>query len=187
MFDTDNGLITQYKEGNDEALRLLIERYTSGLYTFVLRAGVARDNAPDVVQDTWIKAWSHLKKFDPEKASFKTWLFKIARNTIVDFFRKKKSILFSDIDAGDEMFSETIADTGILPEEVLSRFEDAQFLEAQLDTLSPQYRLILTLYYQEEMTLAEIATVLKISPNTVKSQHLRAIKMLRKNSAPKER
>ena len=92
---TDEEIIKLYKNGEEWAFRLLIDRYTSPLYNFIARF-IGQDNTPDLVQETFIKAWKNLNRFKIEKASFKTWLFTIAKNTALDFLRKKKSLNFSD-------------------------------------------------------------------------------------------
>ncbi len=178
---TDEELIIAYKNGDDKALKTLIERHTDAIYNFVRRLG-AKGDAPDVTQEVFLKTWKHLEKFDETKASFKTWIFTIARNTVTDFLRKKKSVLFSDMENNPEetSFSETIPDTALLPDEMIQKLQDAELLNEILDALSPNYKSVLTLYYQEEMTFDEIGKVLGKPLNTVKSQHRRALLQLRK-------
>ena len=182
MLPTDDELIAQYKDGDDEALRALIERHTAGLYTFALRLGVPNESVPDVLQDTHIKAWKHIETFDSKKASWKTWLFRIARNTCTDFLRKKKSLTFSSLslDEDNNSFADNVVDDAPLPTDVLMKVEDAKTLQKIIAKLQPDYQSVLTLYYQEEMTLKEIATVLKKPENTIKSQYRRAREALRK-------
>ena len=128
------------------------------------------------MQDIFIKTWKNIKRYDSKKASFKTWIFTIARNSVTDFWRKKKNILFTEI---EESFSENIPDENLLPDEVLQKLEDAELLNKTLEKLRPDYREVLVLYYQEEMTFEEIGGILSKPTNTVKSQHRRAIIELR--------
>ena len=94
MESNDEEFIKEYLTGNEEALRALIDKYTQSIYNFTVRfTGVL--SAPDVTQDVFIKVWKNLKKFDYTKASFKTWIFTITRNTITDYLRKKKMVTFS--------------------------------------------------------------------------------------------
>jgi RNA polymerase sigma-70 factor (ECF subfamily) len=180
---TDSEIILSYKNGDQEAFKELIARYSTMLYNFT--AHIAdRNNAPDIVQETFIKVWKNLSRFDPLKASFKTWVFTIARNTATDFLRKKKSILFSDIekyDNEDMEFSEKIPDENLLPDELFVKLQDKEVINNILDNLRPNYREILILHYQENMTFDEIGKILKKPLNTVKSQHRRAIIELREN------
>ena len=172
---SDNEIIELYKNGEKEALKYLIERYASPIFNFVAHL-TNRNDAPDIVQDIFIKTWKNIKRYDSKKASFKTWIFTIARNSVTDFWRKKKNILFTEI---EESFSENIPDENLLPDEVLQKLEDAELLNKTLEKLRPDYREVLVLYYQEEMTFEEIGVILSKPPNTVKSQHRRAIIELR--------
>ena len=191
---SDEEIILLYKNGEEEAFKELINRYTSPIYNFVARLA-NRNDASDIVQETFIKVWKNLNRFDDTKASFKTWVFTIAKNTATDFLRKKKSLLFTDLekDIDDDInsFAENIPDENLLPDSALQKLQekeaDKKFLNNLLENLHPNYQEVLTLRYQEEMTFEEIGKILNKSLNTVKSQHRRAILELRKmleQSAP---
>ncbi len=177
----DEEIIKLYKKGDKRAFKFLIDRYTSPLFNFVAHLA-GRENAPDLVQETFIKAWKHINRFNAKKASFKTWLFIIAKNTTTDFLRKKKLLNFSDLenDENDFSFSETIPDEHPLPDIVWQKLEDEAFLNKLLEKLPINYKTVLTLHYQEEMTFSEIGKILEKPENTVKSYHQRAILLLRK-------
>ena len=174
----DSDLIKDYLEGDDQALKFLIEKYTSLVYNYVARF-VGSDTAPDIVQDVFIKVWKNLKKYDVEKANFKTWLFTIARNTITDYLRKKKMITFSTLDTEEDTFESKIEDEVILPLEALIQMEDKVYLNKLLDQISDSYREVLILYYQDELNFREIGEILGKPLNTVKSYHHRALVLLR--------
>jgi len=180
MPESDEELITAYIGGNQQALKVLIDRYTGALYNFSVRF-VGATIAPDMVQETFIKVWKNIYKFDVERAHFKTWMFTIARNTITDYLRKKKSMVFSDLDTEEGgLFDETIQDTDILPDEAMQKIQDKELLSKILEDLPLHYQTVLTLYYQEDMTFAEIGKALNKPLNTVKSHHRRALEQLRK-------
>jgi RNA polymerase sigma-70 factor, ECF subfamily len=186
---SDEEIIIAYRNGNQEVFKDLIQRYTSHIYNFVARI-TNKTDATDIVQETFIKVWRNIERFDETKASFKTWIFTIAKNTTTDFLRKKRHVLFSDLEKSNDTnsvidsFEENIPDNAILPDEALQKLEekelDKEFLNNLLDTLSSRSREILVLHYQEEMTFEEIGKVLNKPLNTVKSIHLRAIRELQK-------
>ncbi|MFA6585971.1 MAG: sigma-70 family RNA polymerase sigma factor [Candidatus Paceibacterota bacterium] len=178
---SDEEIIASYQNGKEYAFRDLIDRYTSPIYNFVAHL-TDQNNAPDIVQETFIKIWRNLNKFDSSKSSFKTWIFTIAKNTAIDFSRKKKNLLFSDLEADDDMisFSENIPDEELLPDEMLQKLQDSNLLNKILDNLPIAYKTILTLHYQEDMTFNEIGEIINKPLNTVKSQHRRALIKLRK-------
>lgn len=180
---TDEEIIVLYKNNDQEALKIIIDRYTSSLYNFSARL-TSRNDAADIVQEVFIKTWKNIRRFNPQKASFKTWIFTITKNTITDFLRKKRNILFSDMekvsDENTNSFAESIEAEEVLPDLALQKLEDAQFLNKTLEKLRLEYREVLILHYQEEMTFDEIGKILKKSLNTIKSQHRRALIELRK-------
>ena len=178
MNDSDEEIILRYNEGESLALRILIDRYTTHIYNYSIRF-VGKDNASDITQEVFIKVWKNMGNFDIHKSSFKTWLFTIARNTITDYLRKKKMIVFSDMNNEDEEFTETIKDEVLLPSEAMEKLEDKEYLNNLLDKLPDNYKEVLMLYYQEEMTFAEIGESLNRPLNTVKSWHRRALIKLR--------
>ena len=183
---TDEEIILLYKNGEEKMFRELINRYNAPLYNFIAYL-TSRNDTPDIVQEIFIKVWKNIKHFDSQKASFKTWIFTIAKNTATDFRRKKKSLLFSDLNNStrsdiddDNSFEENIPDEDLLPDEALQKIENSEFLNKILEKLRPDYREILILHYQAEMTFEEIGKILAKPQNTIKSSHRRAILELRK-------
>jgi RNA polymerase sigma-70 factor, ECF subfamily len=174
----DEELIKEYIEGNDDSFKLLVDKYTPSIFNYSARF-VGIDYAKDIIQDVFIKSWKNIRKFDDNKASFKTWLFTITRNTITDYLRKKKMITFSSLDKEEESYEFNIVDDVILPDEALMKLEDKELLNNTLNKIPSNYREVLILYYQEEMTFNEIGQLLNKPLNTVKSYHYRALVMLR--------
>jgi len=182
--DSDEYLIENYLSGDENFLKLLIDKYTPIIFNFSARlAGLG--NATDITQDIFIKVWRNLKKFKKNKASFKTWLFAIARNTIIDYLRKKKYISFSKIETIDEYFVDNLESDYILPDEYLMKLQDIDLLNELLEKLPINYKEILTLYYEEDMTFKEIGILLNKPINTIKSHHRRALMQLKELIAPK--
>jgi len=178
MENNNESLVREYLEGNQDSFKVLVDKYTPSIYNFSVRF-VGADYAKDIVQDVFFKVWKNIKKFDIKKATFKTWIFTIARNTITDYLRKKKMISFSSLDKEEENFADQIEDEVILPDQALIKLEDKDLLNSLLDKIPIQYREVLILYYQEDMTFNEIGQLLDKPLNTVKSQHRRALVMLR--------
>jgi RNA polymerase sigma-70 factor (ECF subfamily) len=187
---SDTDLIERYSQGDDDALRLLIARYTRSLYSFAYRLTSNVDDAGDVVQDAFVKAWKHIDSFDRDR-SFKTWLFSITRNTALDLIRKRRGdIPFSFIqdDEGHVVFD--TPDESPLSDELFSTSEKLQSVENALKELSFDQRTILALHHGEGLTFEEIGETLEKPMNTVKSLYRRAVLRLREvlsdTDAPKE-
>lgn len=174
----DETLIKEYLGGDQDSLKTLIDKYAPSIYNFSIQF-VGRDNAEDITQDVFLKVWKNLRNFNIEKASFKTWIFTISRNTITDYLRKKKMINFSELDNEEESFESSIEDSEVLPDESFAKLQDKEFLNIILEKIPSHYREVLVLYYQEEMTFKEIGELLGKPLNTVKSYHHRALVLLR--------
>ncbi|MDO8581806.1 MAG: sigma-70 family RNA polymerase sigma factor [bacterium] len=189
---SDEQLVTAYRNGESDALEFLIQRYLKSIYHFAYRMVGTVHDAEDVTQEAFVKAWKNIHKFDPRKSlapyrtegsgsGFKAWIFSIAKNTALDFLKKKKAVPFSSFgnEEGDNALIERIADAEALPSEVFDRADLASFLASALAKLPPMYRVVLTLRYNEQLNFREIAEVLSESIHTVKSRHRRAILLLR--------
>jgi len=177
MIETnDSQLVQKYLSGDEESLKLLIRNYLKPVFSFVYHFVNNPAEAEDIAQDVFVKMWKNLKKFDQQK-KFKTWLFAIAKNTALDYLKKKKFLLFSEfINAdGENILEETLTDINPLPDEIFEQADSAQTLEKIFDKLPTHYRVVLDLYYQKSFNLREIAEILGKQKNTIKSWHRRAL------------
>lgn len=177
----DEQLVLDYLNGDDRALPALINRHIKTIYNFVYRLSGNAEEAEDSTQETFVKMWKNLKKYRHGK-NFKTWLFSIAHNAAIDSLRKRKTIAFSNFEneEGENAFTETLVDPEPLPDKVSEKTQDKQFLETRLAKLPHRYREVLILHYHEHLTFDEIGKILRSPLDTVKSQHRRALGMLRK-------
>jgi len=181
---SDEILIKKYFQGDEKSLEILIKRYLKPIYSFIYRYLEDVSEAEDATQETFLKAWRNLKKFNQEK-DFKIWLFQIAKNTALDYLKKKKAIPFSEFSArggekGENIIAEILTDNSPLPAELFDKKQTAQMLNAAMKKLSPQYKMVLFLRYNDHFTFQEIANIFGESLNTVKSRHRRAILLLKK-------
>lgn len=176
---TDHELAAAARDGDDAALRLLLERHLPAVYTFCARFIGNPEDAQDAAQEAFLKAWRNLARFDLER-SFRTWVLAIARNASIDLMRKRRPLAFSQFAAETaSAFEETIADPEPLPEEVFARATLAEDVRAALAHLPPRSRAILSMRYEEELSFEEIAQVMDMPANTVRSTHRRALSALR--------
>lgn len=179
---SDEQVISQYlKEGGEPLLELLFSRYLKPVFSVVFHYVGSRTAAEDITQEVFVKAWKNLKKFDPKK-SFKTWILAIARNSSIDFLRKKKELVFSDFESEDRenVLADALQDPGPLPLQQLQAQDFAAELETALAQLPPASRAVLLLRLHEELTFKEIAKFFKQPLDTVKSRYRRGVFALRK-------
>ena len=180
MENNDLYIIDQCLKGDTDAFEILVNRHLKTVYNFVYHLSRNAEEANDIAQEVFVKVWKNLKKFD-QGQNFKTWLFSIARNTTIDFFRKKKSISFGDMEIGDDTsFEDSLTDSEPLPDEIFEQKELGAFLEKALRVLPLEERTVILLHDKEDLTFEEIAKVLGKPMNTVKSRYRRAIMAFRK-------
>ena len=180
---TDEELAYACTKGDNNALKELIEKYTTAIYNYARRMCGNDDEAQDITQDALIKVWSKINTFKNEQASFKTWMWRIVRNTTFDALRKhtRANTPFSSFDTEDEnVIIDTVTDNTPAQDELYAQAEDAKTLESALQKLPAQARDVLLLKYREHMTFDEIGTTLGEPLNTVKSRHRRALERLKK-------
>ena len=179
MNETDNKLIELYLKGDEEALETLISRYLKPIYSFVYKNVGNQAQAEDITQEVFIKVWKNLKKFD-QKRNFKPWLFQIAKNTSIDYLRKKKSIPFSrfENEKGQNVLMENLA---AAPANLIENLSDKKTLAMAMQGLNRREQEIINLRHNDGLSFKEIAEVFSESINTVKSRYRRTLKNIRKN------
>ncbi len=177
---TDEELVEKCKAGDDAAYRELMSRHLKHIFNFARQYARNDEDAEDIAQDAFFKAWKYIKRFK-KGAKFLPWLFAIARNTALDHVKKKKAVVFSDLDdtENDMVFADSLADEEPLPAEVFARAELGDLLMSSMAGLHPDHRAVLVMHYHDDMTFDEIAIVMRRPMNTVKSWHRRSLAKIR--------
>lgn len=188
MDRTDEELIADFVQGEEAAFSMLVERHLKTVYSFVVRFVGNSQETEDIVQETFLKAWKSARQYRQESSKFKTWVLRIARNTAIDFLRKRKNIAFSEFEnsEGQNVLAETVPDTAELQDELFARRQDIDALMKAIESLSVEAKEILLLHYTNGLTFLEIGELLGEPQNTVKSRHHRAIQSLKKILPPPE-
>jgi RNA polymerase sigma-70 factor (ECF subfamily) len=173
---SDIEIISAVLNGNQQAYAQIVERHKAFVFTLVLRYIKSREDAEEVAQDVFIKAYRALADFKGA-SKFSTWLYTIITTTCISFLRKKKPDIHS---LDNENVFETIdnKDSGMSANQVEQKSRVAMVNNA-IALLSPDDAEIVTLFYKGEQTLDEIAQVLGIEANTVKVRLHRARTRLR--------
>lgn len=170
MSEFTSKLIRKASAGDQDAITELYELTYSSVYKTVKSMIADEDTVLDIVQDSFIKGFQSLDQLDAPE-NFRAWMKRIATNKAKDYLKKKKPILFTDMasEDGEEIdFRDDCLDH--CPEEVLDRKETARLMQEILATLSEDQRLVIGMFYYEEMSVREIAETLGCSENTVKSR-----------------
>lgn len=165
---TDREYVDLSQRGDRNAFSQLVRRYQDRLYRFILRMVDSHDEALELTQDTFIKAWQALPDWRPD-AEFRTWLFRIGSNTAMDCLRRRKVVEFVAMDEDYDAPGGT-AD----PEAQLQTKQRLRALEVALSRLPHDQREIVLLRDIEDMSYGEIGAILGINEGTVKSRLARA-------------
>jgi RNA polymerase sigma-70 factor, ECF subfamily len=172
-------VIAQIRRGDPDALASLMSRYQHRLYRYLVR--LARDpaTAEDLFQQTWLRVYEKIGQFDFAR-NFDVWLFSVAHNLAVDYFRGRRAT--ESLDARMESGSTRAEHLAAAGPDALAQLLDSErtaMLAACMGELSPIHREVLTLRFEENMKLEEIAEVARIPLSTVKSRLSRALEGLR--------
>lgn len=183
---TDRELVALALKGREDAYRELLTRYQRALMSIAFRHVSNKQDAEDLAQESFIKAFGKLETYKPEY-SFKSWLFKIAYNTCIDYLRKKKldTISLSEPLAAGRGTSQTKGLETMLPakgEGALEALEHSglgSVLTEAFEGLRPEYQIALQLWHFEDMKYEEIGRTMSIPPGTAKTYIHRARKQLK--------
>ena len=175
-----------YKAGDRAAFEQLYRSYQPKLYRFFLSATGSEAVALDLYQETWTKVIRARNGYKPS-ARFSTWIFTIARNCLNDFYRSANKPINQSLDteeaeaAIDQLAADGngMAEDRLSPEEMVSLSQRADYLQEALKLLPEQQKDAVLLRYAAGMSVAEIATLNKENPETIKSRLRYALPKLR--------
>ena len=177
----EKAIIEKVLAGDSNAFGELVEAYQDKVYNLALRMCGNADDAFDLAQDAFFRAWRGLSGFQFESA-FSTWLFRLTSNVCLDWLRAKKrrpTVSLTTLDDEGEEVQMEIRDPGKSPEELLLAAEDRSALTRAMNELPVEFREILTLRAIDDLSYTEIAEILHLREGTVKSRLSRARLALR--------
>jgi RNA polymerase sigma-70 factor, ECF subfamily len=171
-----NELVIRLQTKSTAAFSDLYDSYAAALYGITKRMVRDKDIAEELLQDSFLKIWEHIDKYDPNKGTFFTWMLNITRNTCKDYFRGKHyhyQMLISENDF------ELIEDNCKLTQLTTIYQDESRDLYQMTQTLELKYKEIIDLVYIYGYTQEEVSKMLKIPIGTVKTRSRTAIKILR--------
>lgn len=185
----DHDLIALARTGSEKAYRELLDRYQRPVFSLVYRMVRDRELAEDLAQETFVKVFNHLDRFNP-KYKFSSWIFKIASNLAIDTLRKREPTTISIDGSRNAGTQDEIDATQITvesgdenPEEFLEAKELGQEIERAIGLLRPDYRTAILLRHVEGRPYEEISEIMGVPLGTVKTYIHRARTELRESLA----
>ena len=174
----DTDLIRQACRGSVESYNLLVSRWEKRVYNYLLRVTRNREDALDLAQDVFLKAYQNLRKLD-DPGRFGPWLYRIAHNEAFSLFRKRKPEVDADsVDPGATDTGITVGGSSVFPIELSLAVSSA------LGRLSPDQREAVTLKIYQGFKFEEMAEILACPVSTVKSRLYTALELLKRELAP---
>jgi RNA polymerase sigma factor (sigma-70 family) len=168
---SDEELVRQYQRGNETAFNELVLRYQEKIYWVARRFSNDHDNADDITQEVFCKAYDSLGDFRGDSSLY-TWLYRIAVNVSLNFLRREKIREFFRI----EEILDIETEESDSPHAKLERTEHQALIEKALGTLPEKQRAVFVLRYYEELPYEEIATILKTTVGGLKANYFHAIR-----------
>jgi RNA polymerase sigma-70 factor (ECF subfamily) len=171
MLEDERKLVELSKEGEAEAFGLLYDYYFPKIFRFILVRVGQREEAEDLSHQTFLKVWQNLKNYQDKGLPFGGWLYRIARNVIIDYYRRSKSTVSLD-------HSPDIPESGRAEEKAEASLELERTIAA-IGRLNPGEQEIVLLRFVEEMSVAETARITGKSENAIKVSQHRALGKLK--------
>ena len=178
---TDAELINKVLQGRTEKFALLVERYEKLVFSFLLGRSSSSQEVEDAVQETFIKAYSHLAAFDCER-KFSAWLLAIAKNVMIDMSRKNSRDVPSDDIVIDVLLNDSSKDLSDQTAEELFKRERFKQITLMIRSLPEELKTPFILRIVNEMSYQDIAEALDVPLQTVKNRIFKARSILREKS-----
>jgi RNA polymerase sigma-70 factor (ECF subfamily) len=180
--DEDASWVTRALTGEERAYAELLSRYRARVYGLALRMVQNADDASDIAQEAFVRAFQSLSTFDRSK-SFGAWIARITANLCIDHYRRRRLALVSldaPVDSARGERAREFPDKTPIADELLSLDESKRRMDVLLDALPPRYRMVVLLRYKEDLAYEEIAGTLGIPLGTVKARLHRAHQLLKR-------
>jgi len=190
--DDEHRLLERFRQGDPKAMNDLVNQYEQRLYNFGLRMCGQKEDAEDIIQDTFLSAFRYLDSFR-EETRLKNWLFKIAANACFRKRRKKKcepdrELSLEDMVPGEGAAGQyDIPDWDNDPSKHLLRGELKQVIDEAVHALPPMYRMVFNLRDMEGFSTEETAAIMELTPQAIKTRLHRARLFLRKTISERYR
>jgi RNA polymerase sigma-70 factor, ECF subfamily len=163
-------LIEKVRSGDTSCYRDLVDAYGENIFTLIYKMTGNREDAEELAQDVFVKAFFSLKKFRGE-SSFSTWLYRIAYNLTISSLRKKKKLLFSQREVEKEFVADESEEDVFLKKICEKEYELLENAINRLDTID---KFLMMAFYKQEKSLSELADITGLSLSNVKTRLFRA-------------
>jgi RNA polymerase sigma-70 factor (ECF subfamily) len=185
MEENDAAVVAQVLAGDRDAFRVVVERHSQSLFRLAYRMTGNEQDAEDVVQETFLRAYRRLNKFEA-RSSFSTWLYRIAVNCSLDQSRKRRHQDERQLEPNPELPDPMLAlpSTDPSTERLAMSAEVRRKVEATLNELTEKEKASFVLRHYEGMSIEEVGRATGVRPNAAKNNIFRAVQKLRRALEP---
>ena len=175
-------ILRRCRTGDERAFRELVQEYQRPVYSLALRMLRGEEDAEDVTQETFVRVFRSLDRYDPARP-FAAWIFTIAARLCIDHLRRRRhrpiSLVQRDHESDEERTID-VEDPGPGPEILAEQEEGERRTGELIDSLPPHYRIVVMMRHQQDLSYEEIAVALGLPLGTVKARIHRARALLKK-------
>lgn len=185
---SDAAAVALARAGDCDAFRVLVDRHSRKLFRLAFRLAGNEEDAEDIVQETFLRAYRNLNQFD-ERAVFTSWLYRIATNHAFDMLRARKTRTAQSLnatDADNQPMEDRLSSDTPGPEQLAFSGQLQNRIAEAMNQLTPQERTAFTLRHFEGHTIEEISATLKVGSNAAKHAIFRAVQKMRRALEPFE-
>jgi RNA polymerase sigma-70 factor (ECF subfamily) len=185
---TDAAVVAQVLAGDRDAFRVLVERHSRSLYHLVYRMTGSSADTEEIVQDTFLRAFKGLEKFEL-RSNFGTWIYRIATNRTLDFLKSKKmsdtqTYRIEEDPDPEESRQIQLAATAPGPDRMVISEQMKNRMAQALSLLTPAERIAFTMRHMEGRSIGEISKTLNLKTSAAKNSVFRAVQKLRQQLEP---
>ena len=181
--EDDRWWLESLRRRDEAGLRWLIDQYGNWIYSKAYRMLASHEDAEEAWQDIFMRIWQKIDLWDPDRGNFQSWLNQIAKNAVIDVFRKRcriREVLQQGDEEGVDEMLHRYRDESPLPDEVLEGKETRALIEQALELMTKKnHRIAWSLRHLNGMSIAEIGEILDQKENTVKVWIFRGTRELR--------
>lgn len=172
MLDNEQNIIEDAINGDEKAFGLLYSHYQPQIYRFIYIKVSKKEKAEDITHQVFLKAWQSIKRFTYQKLPLSSWLYRIARNQVIDVYRTQK------IELNIEEIQEVASEDKKVEDEIDIK-KEVEKIKSAIRQLKPSQQDVIIMRYIEELSPQEIALALKKTPTAIRIIQYRALKSLR--------
>jgi len=173
MTEAENKIVQKAMSGHSDSFGQLYDKYQPQIYRFIFLKVSQKEEAEDLTHQVFLSAWKNISRYEERNFPFSSWLYRIARNKVIDHYRTHK-----EHKPLEEIIQ--LASTEALPDEVMDQNLNLDAVKFALKSATPEQQDVLIMRFVEDMPIKDVALSLDKTPGAVKLIQFRAINKLKK-------